>query len=126
MSFQVEEKEDHALVTSRVEKLDSSCAPDLKSKFVYLNKQGIRNIILDLSKTRYCDSSGLSSILVAHRLCKEANGSFILASIQDAVQKLIDISQLNNVLKITPTVKEAEDLLRMEELERNIGNSGEE
>ncbi len=125
MAFEVQEKKDHTLITSGVEKLDSSCAPDLKSKFVYLNKQGVRNIILDLSKTRYCDSSGLSSILVAHRLCKEANGSFILASLQDSVQKLIDISQLNNVLKITPTYKEAVDLLQMEEVERDVDKGNE-
>ena len=68
---------------------------------------GEKNIILDLSNCRYCDSSGLSAILVANRLCKNANGVFVLAGLQTAVERLITISQLDTVLNITKTVDEA-------------------
>jgi anti-anti-sigma factor len=109
-----------------VEKLDSTKAPDLKSEIVYLNKQGYRNMIIDLSRTKYCDSSGLSAILVGNRLCKELNGSFVLSGVQDGVQKLITISQLDPVLHITPTLNEAQDLLFMEEVERDLGDGDDE
>ncbi len=121
MHFETEQNDRFALIRSNVEKLDSTKAPDLKSELVYLNKQGYRNMIVDLSATKYCDSSGLSAILVGNRLCKEMNGSFVLAGVQDGVQKLISISQLDNVLNITPTIDEAKDLLFMEEVERDLG-----
>lgn len=121
MNFETEQNDRFALISSNVEKLDSTKAPDLKSELVYLNKQGYRNMIVDLSSTKYCDSSGLSAILVGNRLCKEANGSFVLAGIQDGVQKLISISQLDPVLNVTPTIQEAKDLLFMEEVERDLG-----
>jgi hypothetical protein len=38
------------------------------------------------------------------------------------VEKLITISQLDSVLKITPTVNEAVDLVYMEEVERDLEN----
>ena len=50
-------------------------------------------------KSVYCDSSGLSAILLGNRLCKDAGGKFIIASLKPNVQKLIEISQLNSVLK---------------------------
>jgi hypothetical protein len=36
------------------------------------------------------------------------------------VQKLVQISQLESVLSITPSVNEAVDLLYMEEIEKDI------
>ena len=73
--------------------------------------------------TRYCDSSGLSAILVANRLCKNANGSFVLSGLQRSVAKLISISQLDTILNIVPTIDEAHDLLAMEEVERGLDNA---
>jgi len=40
--------------------------------------------------------------------------------LQDSVSKLISISQLDSVLKITPTLNEAVDLVYMDEVERDI------
>ncbi len=122
MNFIVDKEEKHALVTSKVEKLDSQTAPDLKSELVLLTKtEGYRNIAVDLSSARYCDSSGLSALLTGNRLCKEAEGVFVLAGVQPSVQKLISISQLTSVLNIVPTANEAVDLIMMEEIDRELG-----
>jgi anti-anti-sigma factor len=122
MSFEIEKKEKYTLIRSKVDKLDSTVSPLLKSELVLINNDGIRNVIMDLSDTRYCDSSGLSAILVGNRLCKNANGSFIVCNLQDSVKKLITISQLDTILNITPSFTEAEDLLFMEEVERDLLN----
>ena len=71
-----------------------------------------------MSKSRYCDSSGLSAILVANRLCKNTNGTFVLTGLQTAVERLITISQLDTVLKITFTVNQAVDLILKAEAEK--------
>lgn len=120
MNFTVDNKEKYALVTSNVEKLDTTCAPELKSELVYLNKTNVRNIIINMSRTRYCDSSGLSALLVANRLCKGVNGTLVICALQEPVMKLVQISQLESVLSITPTEEEAVDLLYMEEMEKDI------
>ncbi|HXC05984.1 MAG TPA: STAS domain-containing protein, partial [Bacteroidia bacterium] len=106
----------------KVEKLDSNVAPALKSELVVLSSDGVRNMIIDMSETRYCDSSGLSSILVANRLCKNANGSFVLTGLQEPVKKLIAISQLDSILSIAPSIVESIDLLIGEEVERDMEN----
>ena len=120
MKFVIENREKVAIVSTNVEKLDALQAPELKSEILLQNKAGVRNLVLDLTSTRYIDSSGLSAILVANRLCRDANGTFVLTGLQDAVKKLITISQLESVLKISPTVNEAVDLIYMEEVEREL------
>lgn len=122
MKFEIENKDKVVIVKTKVEKLDAIHAPELKSEMVMMNKNGTKNMILDMSETRYCDSSGLSAVLVANRLCRENKGTFVLCGLQDSVEKLINISQLNSVLKITPTVNEAIDLVYMDEVERDLDN----
>ena len=120
MKFRIDNKDKYSLIRSELEKLDAQHAPDLKSELVYLNKNGVKNIIIDLSGTRYCDSSGLSAILVANRLCKGENGTFVLTGLEPAVAKLVSISQLDTVLNITPTLSEAQDLLFMEQVGKDL------
>lgn len=120
MNFTITNKDKYALIVSNVDKLDTTCAPELKSELVYLNKTNVRNIVIDLGKTRYCDSSGLSALLVANRLCKGVNGGLVICALQEPVMKLIQISQLEGVLSITPTAEEAVDLLYMDEIEKDL------
>lgn len=108
------------MVTPFVEKLDSRVSPELKSELVMINSTGDKNIIVDLINCKYCDSSGLSAILIGSRLCRDSEGSFILANLQESVKKLVAISQLDTVLTITPTLDEAEQMLMMDEIERGI------
>lgn len=115
-------EEKYTLVKINESRLTSMNAPELKSQFVMLNAEGIKNIIVDLSTVEYCDSSGLSAILVGNRLCRGANGSFVITHLQDGVIKIISISQLDRVLSITPSVEEAVDLVFMEEVERDLLN----
>jgi anti-sigma B factor antagonist len=111
MNFEVSHHQHHALVVTNVEKLDISNAAELKSEFVLMNKNGINNIVLDLSKTKYCDSSGLSAVLVANRLCKDTNGKFVLCGLTTGVKKLIEIAQLDKVLMITDTYQSVSEIL---------------
>ncbi len=100
MNFPSQTHGQSVLVESNVEKLDSTNAPELKSVFTFINKNGVNKIVFDLSHTKYCDSSGLSAILVANRLCKDTNGEFILTGLQSSVRKMIEIAQLDKVLAI--------------------------
>jgi len=122
MKYTIDKKENYTIITIDEKKLDTSIAPDLKSEFVKLNAEGITNLILDLSNVKYTDSSGLSSILIANRLCNSSNGLLILTGLQDHVMKLITISKLESVLNILPTLEEAVDRVFLHEIEQDLTN----
>ncbi len=111
MNFIIAQDTNFTVIQSSVEKLDASNASELKNELLVLNKKGVNSIILDLSKSRYCDSSGLSAILTANRLCKDTNGQFILCGLQENVAKMIRIAQLDKVLNISETLDEAKAVL---------------
>jgi len=121
MNFSIENGDKHKIVTCNIENLNSSVSPELKAELVLLNKKGEKNLVIDINQTKYCDSSGLSAILLANRLCRDSEGTFVLTGVNEQIQKLIEISQLDRVLHITPTLSEAVDFVYMEEIERNLG-----
>lgn len=120
MKFTTDKKEKFTIVSLEEGKLNTLSAPELKSEFVLINTDGQKYIILDLSKVDFVDSSGLSAILTANRLCKNSNGSLVLAGLQDNVQKLINISQLDDILNIVPTLSEAIDFVHIDEIEKEV------
>lgn len=111
MALKVEKHKNCMVVKIEAEKLDIVMAPDLKAHLVNLNAEGAKNIILDLSDARYCDSSGLSAILVGNRLCKSAGGKLVVTGIKEPIKKLILISQLDSILNSAITVDDGIKLL---------------
>jgi anti-anti-sigma factor len=111
MSFTVTQHNNYSIITSQVDKLNATNAPDLKAAILKQNRGNVNNIIIDLSHTSYCDSSGLSAILSANRICKESSGKFVLCGLQPNVRKMIEIAQLHRILTITEDVNAAIELI---------------
>ncbi len=120
MKYSIDKQERYSILALDEEKLDTLIAPKLKSEFVTLFQSGITNLILDMSKVKYVDSSGLSAILVANRLAGDVDGFLVLAGVTPHVMKLITISKLDNVLNLLPTVKEAVEAIHLSEVEKEL------
>ncbi len=120
MKYSIDKQEKYAVFTLHEDNLNSILAPMLKTEFKVLNEEGLPNFILDLSDVKFVDSSGLSAILTAKRLWEDV-GSFIITGVNNSnVKKLIEISKLDSVLTIIPTVDESIDYIFMEEIEREL------
>ncbi|MBL4708030.1 MAG: anti-sigma factor antagonist [Flavobacteriales bacterium] len=106
--FDIEKQEKYTLLYDFVPiKFDNRLSPYVNEKIEDLIKEGVKNIIFDLSYIRYCDSSGLSSLLKANRLCNNNGGSLIICNLNPMVKRLIDLSRLDSIFNIKSTVDEA-------------------
>ena len=122
MKYSVDKKEEYAIITIGEENLNSLKAPDLKSELVVLHNAGIKNLIMDLSNTKFVDSSGLSAILTGNRLWTESGNEFVLTGlIHPSVKMLITISRLDSVLNIKETMGEATKHVMMATLKNELG-----
>lgn len=120
MKFALDKKEKYSVFALEEENLNSLIAPNLKSEFIFLRNEGVNNLIFDMSGVKYVDSSGLSSILTANRIWK-GYGSFIITGINSpSISKLIEISRLESILTIIPTLEESVDYVFMEEIQREL------
>ena len=80
----------------------------------------MNNLLLDISNCEYCDSSGLSAILVGHRAAKKNNGLLVVSGAKEMISKLINLSKLDTILNLTPSMPEALDLIMMHEIEKGF------
>ena len=97
--------------------MTSTVAPTIKSEFLNLAQNGVQNVIVNMEKVKYVDSSGLSTLLVGNRSFSE-NGLFVIFNVTDHVMKLINISQLDKVIHIASNQEEAVDLVLMSEIRK--------
>lgn len=120
MKYSIDKQERYAIMTLDIDNLNSIVAPDLKSEFVIFRNEGIPSFVLDLSKVKYVDSSGLSAILTGNRLWKGMGAFIVTGANHPAVKKLLEISRLDSIVTVIPTVSEAVDYIFMEDLEKEI------
>lgn len=112
MKFSVDKQDGLVVYELLEDKLTSLNAPVLKSELVLANAEGFKNIVVDLDKVKFVDSSGLSALLIGHRLCKDEKGIFGLCGLNDTVKNLIKISQLEDVLHIYSTQFDATEAIQ--------------
>ena len=112
MKFQTQDFENYTVVTVKAEKMDTTLAPDLKGQFINCATQNPEKpMIVDLSAVKFADSSGLSALLMAHRIYRDNNSTCIIASAGERVTELLEISQLNKVFKLADSVDSAVSMI---------------
>ncbi len=89
-------------------KLDAAVCPDLKAEFLIVCKPKVtQKLIVDMTEVQFCDSSGLSALLIADRTMREHGGSVHLVHVHKKVLDLMKISQLDRVFTINARVEDA-------------------
>lgn len=107
-NYEIKRKNDIAIFKLNEKRFDSSISGLVKGELtILLQAENINKLILDLSDVDYCDSSGLSAILLAFRILQSNEGEIRIASPSKNVKYLIEISQLNRILPIRNSVDEA-------------------
>ena len=68
---------------------------------------GVRAVILDLTRTVFCDTSGLRELVIAHRLGHE-KGVEMRVVVPPRLMRMVTITGLQTVLAIYPTLAAAQ------------------
>lgn len=106
MAFETREEGTVNVVLIDESRLDASIAESFKTYLFDQIDSGKTELVVDLSKVRFMDSSGLST-LVAGLKKLTGNGSFELASAQPAVKDLFDLTSMDKLFKMHESVADA-------------------
>ncbi len=120
MKFTKEKTEQYTLIQIHSEKIDALRTPQLKTEITTLHAEGTNNFIIDFSEVKYMDSSGISAILLAKRVCENANGYLAIFGLNESLKKVLSIAQLDKVLNILPTQAEAIDAVFLHAIEADL------
>lgn len=107
MSFITEEQEGVTIIKVDNDRLDSIIAPQLKSELLLLVSEGIKKIIIELSRVTYTDSSGLGALLFGFRQLKNNHGQLKLCAANHRIMALVRIARLDGFLLNYQNLKEA-------------------
>ncbi|MEK9138063.1 MAG: STAS domain-containing protein [Bacteroidota bacterium] len=100
MNFETHKNGSSVTLKLKEKKLDSSVSPELKGEFLILCKPKVESLVVDLADVDFCDSSGLSALLIADRKMKEHGGKVRLINVHKKVSSLLKISMLDRVFEI--------------------------
>lgn len=68
---------------------------------------GIKHLILNLSRLTFVDSSGLGAILGRYRRLSERGGKLAAADVPDNINRLLSLSGLQRIIAVFQTEAEA-------------------
>lgn len=103
--FKVREE---TLIISLPEELDHHTAGVIREKTDgFFNSRRIRDVIFDYQNTYFMDSSGIGLIMGRYREVRYLNGNIYIVGVNDKISRILEISGLYRVAKISKNVLEA-------------------
>lgn len=81
-------------------RLDAACAPELRAAIADLLARQRRQLVLDLGRVTFCDSSGVSVLLTAQRGAQDAGGAAVLLRLTPAASRVIQLTRLHHAFRI--------------------------
>lgn len=85
--------------------IDAYTAPQLKESFNSLMEQDSREIIVDLEKVTYMDSTGLGVFIGALKSAKEKDKQLKLVNIHERVFRLFQITGLDEIMDLQAAIR---------------------
>jgi anti-anti-sigma factor len=87
--------------------LDMETAPQLRAAIDELIRNGDRHIVVDLGRLTFCDSIGLSTLVVAHRSCVADGGYLRLARPTPFMLNLLTVVGVRDAVEVFDSVNAA-------------------
>ncbi len=87
--------------------VDVYTAPRLRERLVELVDGGARNVVVDLGRVDFLDSTGLGVLVGALKRLRAAGGTFGLVCSKEPLLKIFRITALDQVFPIFTSVDEA-------------------
>ena len=76
----------------------------LEEKIHRLIQRGVRSLILDLSKVRWANGSGIGCLVGALQQLEAAGGSLRIVNPSQKVKTIIEMTHLGSILDVTDTL----------------------
>jgi anti-sigma B factor antagonist len=92
-----------AVVTLPAE-IDVTIADTVRDELLALLGQGATLLIVDLSRTEFCDSAGVSSLVRTYRQASTSGSAMRLVVGTPAVQRVLSITGVDRVVDVFPSV----------------------
>lgn len=94
-------------VVTAPEEVDITNAAGLRSALLQAAADGPGALVADLTRTRFCDSAGLNTVVAAHNRARAAGGELLLVVCGAAVLRVLAITGADRVIPTFATLDDA-------------------
>jgi anti-sigma B factor antagonist len=94
-------------IVTLVGEIDVYTAPRLRQALIDLVSQGATDIVVDMDRVDFLDSTGLGVLVGGLKRVKSAEGDLRLVVTQDRIMKIFDITGLSKEFPIRGSLDEA-------------------
>lgn len=123
MQFKIDTSEKFHAIQIKEPVLSANMTEELDACLMPLLKQEVKNVVLNLQDIQNIDNAAGEHLVRLQQSFYEKNASFVICCLQKPVEKALDGEDLLELLNTAPTESEAWDILHMEEIERELGDS---
>ena len=85
-------------VVAAPEEIDITNAPDLRSALLAAAANRPGRVVADMTRTRFCDSSGLHTLLAAHKRAQAEGGELLLVIPSAAVLRVFALTAIDRMI----------------------------
>jgi anti-sigma B factor antagonist len=105
-SFAVEVVSGVPVVTAP-EEIDITNAAGLRAALLDAASDGHRQLVVDMTRTRFCDSSGVHALAAAHRRARGEDRQLLLAASGPAVLRVLELTGIDQMIPRFASLDEA-------------------
>ena len=87
--------------------VDLHVSPRISAWIGAMTEDKPNQVVIDLTKVTYIDSSGLAVLIEGMQNVEAYGGQFALVGLQDSVRPIFEIARLDQVFRIFPDTKAA-------------------
>jgi anti-sigma B factor antagonist len=87
--------------------IDTTTAEALRSALLTAAANGRGTLVVDMTRTRFCDSSGLHTLIAAHKRAESEDGEVLLVIPGAAVLRVFALTGMDRVIPNFTTLAEA-------------------
>lgn len=94
-------------VVTVLEEIDVTNAEALRLALLEAAADGCQTLIVDMTRTQYCDSAALAVVVNAHKRARAEGGEVLLVLSGAAVQRILEVTGIDRVIPSFPSLGEA-------------------
>ena len=91
-------------VVAAPEQIDMISAPELRSALLEAAAHGHGMLVVDMTRTQFCDSSGVHTLLAAHERAQAEGGELLLVISATVVLRIFEITGLDRIIRSFPSL----------------------
>ncbi|MBN1408908.1 MAG: STAS domain-containing protein [Calditrichaceae bacterium] len=107
MSYSFRTEDNILIVTIENERATVEFSSELKKELLEKIEQKHNNVIFDLSRSNFVDSSFLGTLVAGLKKCTMNNGDLKIVGLQEPVMSMFELTRLCKIFDILDSVDEA-------------------